>query len=169
MVKITGSFIRTLTAKASVSPRKRTNYNFHKRYAEKVQRFLNIINLDTYIRPHKHQNPHTFEVFIILEGKAVMVTFNNEGGLKDYFVLDRAQGNYGVEIPARVWHSLIALEKNTCLYEIKQGPYFPKKDKFFPLWAPEEGTKEAELFNQNILSQKRCLQTKNPRLFGGFL
>lgn len=151
MIKITESFIKNVTDKSKIAKRGRCNYNFHKSFDEKVQRFLNIADPGTYIRPHKHENPDKTEVFIILKGKAVMLEFSRNGKLVDYAMLDSKSGNFGAEVPPGVYHSFISLKKGTAVYEIKEGPFDPTADKLFAPWAPDEGTKEAQLFNKNII------------------
>ena len=63
-------------------------------------------------------------------------------------------GNYGVEIPVGTWHSLIALEEDTLVYEVKDGPYSPEDDKNFAVWAPKEkidnGCLECQKFLQEL-------------------
>ena len=152
MIKITDTLIAGVAVKAKRSKRKRKNYNCHKAYSEKVQRRLNVAYPGTYIRPHKHENPDKVEIFIILKGRVLIVTFNDKGGVKERFLLDAKKGNRGVEIQPKVWHSLICLEEASCLYEVKEGPYEPLTDKNFAPWAPKEGTEAAALFNERILS-----------------
>ena len=38
---------------------------------------------------------------------------------------------------------MIALEEDTVLLEIKKGPYQPRYDKDFAVWAPKELTEES--------------------------
>ncbi|MFY7696477.1 MAG: WbuC family cupin fold metalloprotein, partial [Cyanobium sp.] len=49
----------------------------------------------------------------------------------------------GVEIPEGVFHTLVALAPDTVMFEIKQGPYQPTRDKDFLGVFPAEGTPEA--------------------------
>lgn len=153
MIKITDKFISQNIDKKKILKRGRCNYNFHKKYSEKVQRFFNISNPLSYIRPHKHENPDKREIFIILKGRTVILEFDKKGNVKDYFILDSKKGNFGVEIPPKVWHTFISLERGTTLYEIKEGPYNPKADKSFAPWASAEGTADAANFNKKILNR----------------
>ena len=83
----------------------------------------------------------------------VVVEFSDDGEITDHLVLDRDSGNYGVEIPPRVWHTLICLEPDTILYEVKDGPYDPDDDKQFAEWAPREGSGNALKYNMDILDR----------------
>lgn len=151
MIKINSALISEILKKAQASDRKRVNYNFHKSYDAPIQRMLNAAHPGTYVRPHKHENPDKIEVFAILKGRALIVEFDEKGQLVDHMILDPKKDGYAVEIPPRIWHSFIALLPDTVLYEVKEGPYNKDIDKNFAPWAPEEGTDEAQIFNEKIL------------------
>ncbi|MDQ1253861.1 MAG: hypothetical protein QG646_3059 [Euryarchaeota archaeon] len=154
MIEINYDLLDYVSRKAKESTRKRTNYNFHKSYDECVQRFLNAVEPGSYIRPHKHTDSNKIEIFLILRGKVLIVEFNDEGKIINHTVLNFESGIKGVELPPNTWHSLIALEENSVLYEIKIGPYIMETDKVFASWAPEEKTIEANKFINKIL--KTC-------------
>jgi cupin fold WbuC family metalloprotein len=40
-------------------------------------------------------------------------------------LLDPCEGFYGLEIPVGVFHTLEVLDKNTVIFEAKEGPYTP--------------------------------------------
>jgi cupin fold WbuC family metalloprotein len=151
MIKINSKLINGLTEKAAQSERKRVNHNFHKELSDTLQRLLNVMEPSTYVRPHKHEDPDKREAFIILKGRAVAVEFNNTGDVTDYFILDPAIENFGVEIPERTWHTIIALDRDTVVYEVKDGPYNPINDKNFAPWAPAEYSHESIDYNQKLL------------------
>lgn len=151
MIKITDDLIEGISYQANASERKRCNYNFHKSPEDPIQRFINAFSLNTYIQPHKHENPEKAEVVLILKGKVLIVEFDNNGKVADHFILDFEKGNKGAEIPPKVWHTFITLQEGSVLYEIKEGPYIGT-DKIFAKWSPEEGTKEARDYNKELLS-----------------
>jgi len=153
MIKVTNNLISKISKQAVVSKRKRINYNFHSQMSDPLQRLLNAIEPESYIQPHKHENPDKREIFFILHGSALVVEFDNTGNIIDHIVLNIAEGNYAVEIPEKTWHTIIALENNTVAYEFKDGPYSPLNDKNFASWAPKEGTDESEQFNLKILNE----------------
>ena len=101
MIKINDEFIAPLTEKARIAERKRTNHNFHKEFSDTLQRMLNIMNKNTYIRPHKHEDPDKREAFIILKGKGLVLEFNDEGKISDYILLDANKASFGCEVAAR--------------------------------------------------------------------
>ena len=153
MIKINEEFINKTSDKAKTSPRNRMNYNFHKKADAKLQRMLNAMEPDTYIQPHKHENPDKVEVFFSLRGRLLVVEFDDKGNIIDHIILDSSKGNFGTEIAPRTWHTIMSLDKNAVAYEIKDGPYSPKDDKNFAPWAPNEGDLNALDYNASILEK----------------
>ena len=150
---VSHELLNEVTQKAKVSLRRRMNHNFHDDLADPINRMLNAFEPGTYIQPHKHENPDKREVFILLRGSLVVVFFDNLGNATDFVLLNRDQGNYAVEIPAGVWHSIVALESGSVVYEVKDGPYLPMNDKNFASWAPKEGDLGCEEYLKNLTNQ----------------
>ncbi len=153
MTEISEGLLTALTEKAIQSERKRINHNFHDPETDIVQRMLNAIEPDSYVRPHKHENPDKHEVFIILKGSILAVTFYDDGSILNHSILSKSSGIHGVEIKPGTWHTIIALEHNSVVFELKEGPYNPQTDKKFPSWAPDENDNNALAFNKKVLSQ----------------
>ena len=158
MIKINEAFISIVSQKAKESPRKRINFNFHKEDTATLQRMLNAMEPGTYIRPHKHENPDKVEAFFALRGRILIVEFDNKGKITEHIILDAKKGNFGAEIAARTWHTVISLESGSVAYEVKDGPYDVRIDKFFAPWAPKEGMdadslKKCAEYNANILRE----------------
>ena len=97
MITIDRNLVSSVTEEARKSPRLRKNYNFHTDYADPVNRMLNAFEPGTYVRPHKHESPDKWEVFIVLTGKAVAIRFDAAGNILDRVILDAAAGTFGVE------------------------------------------------------------------------
>ena len=53
---------------------------------------------------------------------------------------------FGIDTQPGVIHTFLALEPDTIVFEVKQGPYDAKCDKQFMSWAPEENTQEAQRY-----------------------
>jgi cupin fold WbuC family metalloprotein len=151
MLRINNHFLKKFYEKAEHSSRRRINHNFHKSYDDLVQRFLNVLKAGTYIRPHKHIKEEKFEVVIALKGKVLVVEFNDAGEVVEHVLLDAKNGSYAAELDPNTWHSMIALEDDSVLYEIKQGPFIEDTEKVFAPWAPEEGTEDVPQFIENLL------------------
>ena len=142
IIRIDDQLLTKTSKLASTAERGRMNHNFHQN-DDTIQRFLNAIRSDSYIRPHQHINPLKEEIFLILKGKGATFLFDENGQITDMAILDPNQGQFGVEIPPGLYHTIISLSDESVFYEIKQGPYIPTADKGFAPWAPEEGTPES--------------------------
>ena len=120
------------------------NYNFHE-HAETVQRFLNVLQTGTYVRPHRHIRPegvNGFEFFLLLQGSIGMVLLDDDGNVLRHEKLEARGEQYGIEIPEGIYHTLVVLEPNSVILELKEGPYQPVVDKDFLLQFPVEGRVE---------------------------
>ncbi|WP_346859799.1 WbuC family cupin fold metalloprotein [uncultured Draconibacterium sp.] len=153
---ITAKVLNALCNEAKESARLRKNHNYHNSFNDPINRMLNAIEPDSYVQPHKHENPDKREVFLLLKGKLAVVFFDNEGQITEHVVLDKEE-NFGVEIPPSVWHTIIALEPETVVYEIKDGPYSPADDKNFAAWAPKEGDKNCSDYLVSLIHELRLL------------
>lgn len=109
------------SAKAKVSPRLRMNFNFHQSLDEKCHRFLNAVEPGADIPIHHH--PTKDETFILLRGRLRVTTYNDDGSVIEDIILDPLEGRYGVSIGKNIWHTIEALEPNSCIFEVKEGPY----------------------------------------------
>ncbi|WMJ73145.1 WbuC family cupin fold metalloprotein [Cytophagaceae bacterium ABcell3] len=153
MIKIDSALLDETSTKAAASPRRRMNYNFHSTMEDSMHRMLNAMEPGTYVQPHKHEDPDKTEAFIILRGSIAVVIFDADGTPQEVHVLKAESGSYGLEIPPRVWHTLICLEPGSVIYEIKHGPYTASTDKNFASWAPAEEFPEAHSYLQKLINQ----------------
>lgn len=153
MIKIDDDFLNQTSVKAKLSPRLRMNYNFHPRHKDPLHRMLNAMEPGTYIQPHKHENPDKFEVFLVLRGRFAVFIFDDTGKITDHCILDISKGNYGVEIPERVYHALAPLESGSVAYEVKEGPWDISTSKNFAPWAPAEGDPGAKEYLAGLFTQ----------------
>jgi len=129
------------------------NYNFHPLDADPLQRMLNAMEPDTYIQPHKHENPDKREVFFCLKVRILVVEYTEQGDIADFALLDPLMGCYGCEVAPRTYHSIISLQAGSVAYEVKDGPYVQSDDKQFAPWAPAEGDPDAKKFNEQIVKK----------------
>lgn len=150
MQKITKDFIQELNLKARQSERKRVIFKYHTEESHVIQRMLNVMEPETYSRPHKHLTPVKREAFVILAGRVALLEFDDEGQIIDIIVLSHESGNFGAEIVPGSWHALICLEPGSVLYEVKDGPYIAEDDKVFAFWSPEEFSNEAAFYLERL-------------------
>jgi cupin fold WbuC family metalloprotein len=144
LIPIDEALIEQVRQQAQVSPRRRAIHRFHS-HPDPVQRMLNAVEPDSYVMPHKHENPDKVEAFIILKGRAVLFSFDESGTPTGCVLLEEGTTRLGVEVPPRTWHSLAALESGTVLYEVLEGPYLEETHKTFAVWAPPANDFEAGL------------------------
>ena len=141
---LTRSLLTTLCKEAQQSDRKRKNYNFHD-HEERVQRFLNVLQPGTYVRPHCHIRPigvNGFEFFLVLQGAIGMVILDAEGTILRSEKLDAQGEQRGIEIAEGLYHTVVVLEPSSVILELKEGPYQPATDKDFLQQFPPEGKAE---------------------------
>jgi len=151
---IDNNLLDGLSEKASENPRLRINYNFHESLEDPVNRLLNAMQPGTYVRPHRHINPDKTEIFLIVRGKILMIIFDDDGRVISTHLMSPELGIYGMEIEAGTWHSLIVLEENTVIYEIKNGPFIPLSAENLAPWAPDaENKEEATKYLRDILDK----------------
>jgi cupin fold WbuC family metalloprotein len=143
--RIDQTLLDAVTAEARQAPRLRRNHNLHAE-PDLVQRFLNALQPGTYVRPHRHCRPDPaagFECFLVLQGAIGLLVLDEQGQVLSRERLDAAGPLRGIELPQGTLHTLVALQPDTVMFEIKQGPYVPTADKDFLAAFPLEGTPEA--------------------------
>ena len=113
------------SAKAKVSPRLRMNHNFHPELSDKVQRFINCMEPGTKVDIHHHK---VDEMLIVIHGAIKAILVDDDKNVIDEKVVRPADGVYGVQLPANIWHTVECLEPNTCVFEIKEGPFVSHQD-----------------------------------------
>ena len=149
-IRITRALTEKLIAEAKASPRKRKNLNFHKNPEELIQRMVNAMEPETYVRPHRHPALHP-EIFVILKGRALLLEFNDDGSIHEQCTLSLGEDVIGLESTPETWHTLVVREPGTVLFIVELGPYDPATAKEFAPWAPTEESGEGQLFNTRIL------------------
>ncbi len=130
LIPIDKAILDRTVAQAEASPRRRMIHRYHE-HSEPVQRMLNAIEPDSYIMPHKHEDPDKVEVYLALRGRALVASFEESGEVIDCVEISPNGPNYGAEIQPRTWHAVLALEPGTVLYEVLEGPYLETTHKTF--------------------------------------
>ena len=136
-----------VAAMALEQPRLRKNHNLHQEI-DLVQRFLNVLQPGTYVRPHRHVRPESgtgFECFLVLQGAIGLLVMDGSGAIVQQERLEAKGPLRGIELAENQFHTLVALEADTVMFELKQGPYQPTEDKDFLRSFPLEGCEEARL------------------------
>lgn len=111
--------------RAKESHRLRMNHNFHPSLEDKVQRFINCMEPGTRIEIHHHT---VDEMLVVIRGAIKAILVDDEKQVIDEKVIRPADGVYGVQLPANVWHTMECLEPGTCVFEVKEGPFVTHRD-----------------------------------------
>lgn len=148
--QIDASTLTDLIAQAGAAPRRRKNLNLHNSPGDTIQRFLNAFEPGTYVRPHRHTGK--WELFVLVQGAAVVLAFDDSGRVLDRVELDTTHGARVVEIPETTWHSVVALAPGTVLFEVKRGPYDPSVPAEYAPWSPDEKDSHASAFERRLFS-----------------
>ena len=146
MKQIDSALLDSLTAQAVGSPRHRAHFNLHRELTDPVQRLCIAIEPGSYVRPHRHSDPETWEVLTVLRGSLAILIFDERGKVLERLVIANNGTITAAEFPANTWHTLVSLESGTVFFEVKQGPYKPIAKTNIASWAPAEGDPKAALF-----------------------
>lgn len=119
------SLIDTTSTKAKNSPRLRMNYNFHPSLDDQVQRFINCMEPGSQVEIHHHP---VDEMLIVIRGAIKAILVDDDKNVIDEKVIRPANGVYGVQLPKNVWHTIECLEPDTCVFEVKEGPFGSHKE-----------------------------------------
>jgi cupin fold WbuC family metalloprotein len=79
VVDMSSAMLDRLTTRAESSPRRRQHHNLHATHADPVQRLFNAVDVDSYIRPHRHWQDPKAETLLGIRGTFTFVTFDDAG------------------------------------------------------------------------------------------
>jgi cupin fold WbuC family metalloprotein len=126
------------------SSRRRIILPVNRSDTEGVQRMLNFVQRDSFIRAHRHPLPEAVECLAVLQGEIGFLTFDDAGNiLTSHRLVAGDPASCLIDVEQGVWHTLVPLADDSVVLEIKRGPYDAKGDKQFAAWCPPEGTPEA--------------------------
>lgn len=151
---ITDSLFDAVADSAGRSPRRRMNHNFHAGAADNPHRFINVLLRGAYVQPHRHSHPPKSETFLVLEGEADVILFDDGGAVTARHRLGRQSDGarvWGIDIPPGVWHTILPRSERAVCFEVKPGPWEPASDKEFAPWAPREGDPAAAAYGEALL------------------
>jgi cupin fold WbuC family metalloprotein len=154
MKQIDSQLLDTMVAQAKDASRKRAHFNLHPELNDPVQRLCIAMEPETYVRPHRHSDPETWEVLVILRGSLALNIFDEQGKVLERTVLNAGGPVTALEFSQNTWHAPVSLESGTVVFEVKRGPYKPIAEVNLAPWAPAEGKPEAEKFLEWYRSAK---------------
>ncbi len=136
---INQQLLKKLSMEAVVLPRRRKNHNFHENSEAKAHRLLNAMESNSYVMPHKHNDPNKGETIICLSGKLGIIVFDSTGNVEQKLILEAGSETIGVDISYGTFHTVLALQNGTVFFEAKAGPFIPIEAEEQAPWAPVEG------------------------------
>jgi len=157
---ITEEQIEALLERARLSPRKRMILPFHKSDDALLHRMLNAIQPQSYIPPHRHFTSQKSESIILLCGAICYFTFDEMGNILQKYHLKAGTTQFGVDTEPNVFHTFIALEEDTVIYEVKNGPYVRETDKDFPEWSLGENDLSSKAYLRMLYKQAQSVLEK---------
>jgi cupin fold WbuC family metalloprotein len=131
--------LKNLCIDSMHSVRKRSHLNIHKHYSDPAQQIFIAMQPESYIRPHRHRIDG--ENLLAVAGHFEYIQFNDQGEIENriHFGNNGCQ-NLMISVSRMRWHTVICLQKNGILFEVKNGPFDPLAAKEFANWAPEENS-----------------------------
>ena len=147
---IDSQLLDKVSAEASASPRLRKNFNFHQNNNDLAHRLLNAIEPGSYIVPHRHLDPNKDETMIVIRGRLGVVLFDETGQITQVCALEAGGVSCGITIPHGVFHTALALQPGTVMFECKAGPFMPLDANELAPWAPPEGGEGTAAYAQSL-------------------
>src|SRR5262249_59865660 len=98
---IDAALLDELSQKARLAPRRRAMLRLHDGDWEHAHRMLNALSVGTYVRPHRHEDRHKGEGFILLRGRLALLIFDDKGNIQveRSRILSQETGCIGMDIP----------------------------------------------------------------------
>lgn len=151
LVTLTDNLIDAAIFASRESPRKRIILPFHDGPENTLHRMLNAVQPSSYIRPHRHLDPPKDEALVLLRGALTFYTFHEDGTVNEISRVKAGTASFGIDVKAGVFHTFVATEPDTVVFEVKPGPWSPATDKDFATWAPDEGAEGCDEFMDRLL------------------
>ena len=129
--------VQKLITLAKGNSRKRIRLCAHHSTDESMHEMLILHSKNTYVRPHKHLGKP--ESFHVIEGRADIVVFDDNGDVRDVIQMGNYASNraFYYRISTALYHTLIIRTDVLVFHETTTGP-FNRKDTVFASWSPEE-------------------------------
>lgn len=149
IVQVNHVQLEDLKARAARSPRNRARLCAHKDSQDRLHEMLIVLSKDVYIRPHRHINKS--ESFHVIQGTAVVIFFDDNGGIQEVIHIGDAQSGkpfYFRNDDSR-YHTQIITSDFLVFHEITNGP-FNRADTVFAPWSPEENDPVVKSFKEKL-------------------
>lgn len=132
-LKIDAAYIESLKELSRENSDKKCTMCLHNDIRQHVHEMINVYPGEMYVRPHSH--PFKTETKIVIEGRLLMVIFDDSGEITDKFIMEK-DGIFTFRLDKGIIHTNIPLT-DSVFHEVIDGPFVGKDDSVFPEWAPE--------------------------------
>lgn len=112
-----------LSAQAKANPRLRQSLDLRTSPEDNSQRMLNALEPGTIMPIHRHRN--TSETMVMIRGSLMEYLYDDEGNLTHEIMMKPNSDHSIIQLEKGQWHSLECLERDTIIFEAKDGPYAP--------------------------------------------
>jgi len=102
---------------------------------------------NSYIRPHKHNSK--MESFHLIEGKANILIFENNGAIKQNIKLG-FDDNIVYRIDKDFYHTIVPTTPILVIHEVTNGPFIKDSNKYAK-FSPKESSYKVKEYRDNIL------------------
>jgi cupin fold WbuC family metalloprotein len=155
---VDASVIEFLKQKARAIPQRRARFCAHQSSDVEQHEMLIVSHSETYIAPHRHFEK--LESFVVLEGLADVILFDEEGGVEKIIKMGSPSSGHPFFyfMPPRQFHSLSIETEVLVFLESTKGP-FHREDCEHAIWAPDaKDTANGRLYIESILRMAHDLQ-----------
>lgn len=154
---IDAGIIEFLKQRARATPQRRARFCAHQSPDVEQHEMLIVSHRDTYIAPHRHFDK--LESFVILEGLADIILFDEHGRVEKIVKMGPSSSNYPFFyfMPPRQFHSLSIETELLVFLESTKGP-FRREDCEHAAWAPDAvDNANGRVYIEAVLRQARGL------------
>lgn len=144
------TLLTELCQKAKDSERGRAHHNLHETAEDPVQRLLIALQPGTYVPVHRHNMPGRWELLTLLQGSLACILFDSDGNVIDRQLFNSSNGA-GMEFSQGTWHTVVCLDADTVIQEVKPGPFDPATASEVASWCPKEGSDLASGFSDWVM------------------
>jgi len=145
--------IEELKERARQSPESKARICTHHSPRDPVQEMLIVHGKNCYVRPHKHlEKP---EAFHVIEGKATLFLFEDNGDIKEAIKLGSydSGGFFYYRLSEPLYHGLLIESEWFVFHEVTKGPFEPD-ETVYPDWAPTgESAASVQQFEDELRSK----------------
>jgi cupin fold WbuC family metalloprotein len=145
--------IEFLKHSARTISRRRARFCAHPNPGAEQHDMLIVSHCDTYVAPHRHMTKS--ESFVVLEGFAEVILFDEQGGVENVIKMGPASSGlpFFYRMPPRQFHSLLIESELLVFLESTKGP-FTLDDREHADWAPHaDDSSSGHAFLRSVLRQ----------------